>query len=100
MKMRLIDADAYAAEMRKRQNACCKWHSEQNPGSEMYARAEQALVTFVEAWATLENQPTIDAIPVEWLREKMNIADDAGDLDSVDLFSWILQTWQKEQEAR
>lgn len=42
----------------------------------------------------------VEAIPVEWLRGKMNIADDAGDLDSVDLFSWILQTWQKEQEAR
>ena len=43
--------------------------------------------------------PIIDAIPVEWMREKMNLADDAGDLDSVDLISWLIQTWHKEQEA-
>lgn len=49
--------------------------------------------------AIIKDAPTIEAIPVWWLREKMNMADDAGDLDSVDLFSWILQTWQKEQEA-
>ena len=49
--------------------------------------------------AIIKGAPTIEAIPVWWLREKMNMADDAGDLDSVDLFSWILQTWQKEQEA-
>ena len=44
--------------------------------------------------------PAVDAVPVEWLRDKMSWADDEGDLDSVDLFSWIIQTWQKEQEAR
>ena len=44
--------------------------------------------------------PAVDAVPVEWLRDKMSRADDEGDLDSVDLFSWIIQTWQKEQEAR
>ena len=49
--------------------------------------------------AIIKGAPTIEAIPVAWLREKMILADDAGDLDSVDLFSWILQTWQKEQEA-
>lgn len=48
----------------------------------------------------LDAIPTVDAIPVEWLREKMNWADDEGDLDSVDLFSWIIQTWQKEQEGQ
>ena len=48
----------------------------------------------------IKGAPTIPAIPVEWLREKMNMADDAGDLDSVDLISWLIQTWQKEQEAR
>lgn len=40
-----------------------------------------------------------DVIPVKWLREKMNLADDAGDLDSADLIRWIIQTWYKEQEG-
>lgn len=94
--MRLIDADAYAIEMRKRQDACRKWKSEQNVGSETYARAEQALVTFVEAWVTLEKQPTIDAIPVEWMRKKREVAiwQFAGAID------WLLSEWKKEQEAR
>ena len=95
--MRLIDADAYAAEMRKRQDACCKWYSEQNPGSEMYARAEQALVTFIETSMTLENQPTIDAIPVEWLVSWINRH--PNDLRCV-WFASLEMEWRKEQEAR
>lgn len=97
--MRLIDADAYAAEMQKKQNACCKWHSEQNEGSEMYARAEQALVTFVEAWLTLENQPTIDAIPMWWITEKfLDVLNKDKKLSKA---AWLVRkAWQKEQEAR
>lgn len=53
-----------------------------------------------DAMNIVEELPTIEAIPVEWLREKMKWADDEGDIDSVDLFSWILQAWQKEQEAQ
>ena len=98
--MRLIDADAYAAEMRKRQDACNKWKSEQNKGSEMYARAEQAFVTFVEAWVTLENQPTISAIPVEWLVNLKNeYAREGREQAEGDLMNLLLM-WQKEQEAR
>ena len=60
----------------------------------------EPLMAIRDIKALISVMPSIDAIPVEWLREKMNLADDAGDLDSVDLFSWIIQTWQKEQEAR
>ena len=96
--MRLIDADAYAAEIHKRQDACHKWKSEQNEGSEIYARAEQALVTFIEAWVTLEKQPTVDAIPVEWLEEKRKYASEGDSLDVG--IAEALDMWQKEQEAR
>ena len=44
--------------------------------------------------------PTIDAIPVEWLREKMKLASNAGDLDSLELLEWIEMKWHEEQEAR
>lgn len=46
-------------------------------------------------WAVI-NAKEIKAIPIEWLREKMTCADDAGDLDSVDLISWLIQTREKE----
>lgn len=39
---------------------------------------------------SIEKMSVVDAVPVEWLRERMNMADDVGDLDSVDMFSWIL----------
>ena len=39
---------------------------------------------------SIEKMPAVDAVPVEWPRERMNMADDVGDLDSVDMFSWIL----------
>lgn len=94
--MRLIDADAYAAEMRKRQDACRKWKSEQNKGSEMYARAEQAFVTFVEAWVTLENQPTIAAITVEWMKDKMQ----KPQTTCMNPFGFVLAEWLEEQEAQ
>ena len=48
----------------------------------------------------VEDAPTIDAIPVEWLVNEMNTADDRGDIEMTDAISWIVQTWQKEQEAR
>ena len=110
--MRLIDADAYAIEMRKRQDACRKWKSEQNPGSEMYARAEQALVTFIEASLTLENQPTIDAIPVEWLEDMQRESLSENDRTMFGAIEAIFIEWhiyvnrlremnrQKEQEAQ
>ncbi len=98
--MRLIDADAYAAEMRKRQDACRKWKSEQNKGSEMYARAEQAFVTFVEAWVTLENQPTIPAIPVEWMDAQIRGYASALKSTETAALVRVMQMWQKEQEAR
>ena len=62
--MRLIDADVYAAEMRKRQENCRAWKDSLHEGTEQYARAEQSLITFIEAALTLKNQPTVDAVQV------------------------------------
>lgn len=96
--MRLIDADAYAAEMRERQDECKAWKDGLAEGTELYARAEQSLVTFAEAALTLKSQPTIDAIPVEWLDDRAN------DITRAPLFrryaQQLLDEWQKEQEAQ
>ena len=64
--MRLIDADAYSAEMKDRQNAAFAWVREAaGSGNEILeACARQALATFSEAYLTLEKMPTVDAVPV------------------------------------
>jgi len=64
--MRLIDADAYCAEMKKRQDACVKWRDEarESGNAEDLIRAEQALSGFIEAKLMLDHAPTVDAVPV------------------------------------
>ena len=42
----------------------------------------------------------VDAIPVEWLREMMINADDNADTELANAISWLIQTWQKGQEAQ
>jgi hypothetical protein len=96
--MRLIDGDAYAAEMRERQENCRAWKDSLDEGTELYARAERSFVTFVEAALTLKSQPTIDAIPVEWLRsvhENWLLTP-----DEMEFRDWLIERWQKEQEAQ
>ena len=95
--MRLIDADAYAAEMRERQEICRAWKDSLDRGNETYARAEQSYITFVEAALTLKNQPTIDAIPIEWMASWVKRHPD--DLRCV-WFASLEMEWRKEQEAR
>lgn len=47
-----------------------------------------------------ENLPAVDAVPVEWLREKMRGY--ASSLKSTETAAlvMVMQMWQKEQEAR
>lgn len=98
---KLIDADAFAAEMRKRQDNCRAWKDSLDEGTELYARAEQSLVTFVEAALTLKSQPTIDAIPVEWIENVLKEwLKSSVSFEMCGAISAILVRWQKEQEAR
>lgn len=64
--MRLIDADAFAEEMKKRQDACKEWTQRtiDTVDEENYLRSCGAYVVFVEAKLLLEKQPTIDAVEV------------------------------------
>ena len=70
--MRLIDANAYAAEMKTRQDACKEilYAAEKDGNDEVYDRMNCAFGVFVEAKLTLDAMPTIDAVPVvrcEWI---------------------------------
>lgn len=44
----------------------------------------------------IENSPTIEAIPVEWLREKMQ----SPQMTCANPFGFVLAEWLDEQEAR
>jgi hypothetical protein len=43
--------------------------------------------------------PTIDAIPVEWIFEQMQILHELHNKNEY-VLQWLIETWQKEQEAR
>ena len=74
--MRLIDADALKESVRKK---------------------FKALPDRCEINELVNAAPTIDAIPVEWLKGLMLSTEDDFDKDE---FAWIMREWQKEQEAR
>ena len=60
---RLIDADAFAAEMKKRQDACAEWRDDIKNGggywTELYYRADSFLGAMCETKLTLGKMPTI-----------------------------------------
>lgn len=64
---RLIDADAFAAEMKKRQDACAEWKEDIKNGggygTELYYRADSFWGAMCETKLTLDKIPTI--IPAE-----------------------------------
>ena len=66
MRQRLIDADAYAAEMKTRQDACLELMNaaREMDNEEMYGQKSAAFSVFVEAKLTLDAMPTVDAVPV------------------------------------
>lgn len=68
---RYIDADAYAAEMKTRQDACLELMNatREMDNEEMYGQKSVAFSVFVEAKLTLDAMPTVDAVPVVRCRE-------------------------------
>ena len=48
----------------------------------------------------LEDAPTADAIPVEWLHKKREQMIDAAQNTPEQAIAYVLWMWQKEQEAR
>lgn len=89
--MRLVDADALYEEV-----------ADHVTSVSVCATAQQAIGQTDFKWRCLEdihNAPTIDAIPVEWLREKMRGY--ASTLKSTETAAlvMVMQMWQKEQEG-
>lgn len=61
--MRLIDADAFAEEMKNRQESARRWAMEATD-NETAIRADAVLRFLSEVKLTLDEMPTIDAVPV------------------------------------
>jgi len=84
--MRLVDADALKAEFDKNcamECACCD-HATCNH------------VRNAVGCGLLDNAPTVDAIPVEWMREKMQ----KPQMTCANPFGYVLAEWLEEQEAQ
>lgn len=86
--MRTIDADAFDRCLADAQSECKK-----NGGNFRYGMLNQVR-------GNLAEQPTIDAIPVEWLEDKELDYRTTGDKMFSDAFAVVIGEWQKEQEAR
>ena len=78
---RLIDADALNKELQQR------------VGSPTDDKLYEANLVIIEA-------QTIDAIPVEWLRDKMRGYASSLKSTEMDAVVMVMQMWQKEQEAQ
>lgn len=78
--MRLIDADALPNELFKKRV---------HDGEEL-----EPMMYFEDAVKVVENAPTIDAIPVEWLREKMQ----KPLITSANPFDYVLEAWEQDNK--
>jgi len=75
--MRLIDADALNKELQQRVGS---------PTDDKLYEVNLCII----------NAPTVDAIPVGWLREKMQ----KPQMTCANPFGYVLAEWLEEQEAR
>lgn len=57
--MRLVDADAFCAEIKNREDECTKWMYE-TEDNDIRKRAESEMAAFIECKLTLETMPTVE----------------------------------------
>lgn len=93
--MRLIDADAYAAEMKTRQDACREliYAAEAECNEEMYDRNSAKFGIFVEAKLTLDAMPTIDAIPLYFIKDRIEVFKAVPLPACVDTLELLISQW-------
>lgn len=84
---RYIDADAYAAEMKTRQDALKELMDDADAldNWEMYYGLSRAFSVFVEAKLTLDTMPTVDAVQVVRCRDCKYYGEEYGSCGRTDI---------------
>ena len=85
--VRLIDADALPNELFKKHV---------HDGEEL-----EPMIYFEDAVKVVEDAPTIDAIPVEWLMKVLAEANEfpISERETIVAIPYLVKRWQKEQEG-
>ena len=107
MTVRLIDADAVVKYLRDFRCVDCDRRKGMKNGKIRFCyeigdapcRACDIGDT-IEYFLDEDIAPTVPAIPVEWLRERKHWSAIDGDYWAENIISYLLDAWQKEQEAR
>ena len=81
--MKLIDADELLEELRK----SCKYHAENSRELSLLQRDINIV----------KEQPTVEAIPIEWIQKKIQIIEETGDFYSSAVLVEMIEGWRKEQ---
>ena len=68
-------------------------HVHYGEGTEMY-------LSFADILDVIDNAPTVDAIPVEWLKGMRDLMHRSSSRAAGDMLNRVIEIWQKEQEAR
>ena len=90
--MRLVDADALKEEI--------EFHPTSVSVCMTVAEAKGQTYFKNRCLEDIDNAPTIDAIPVEWLNEiKRKCVADVQQVPMFVAIGWMVDMWQKEQEA-
>ena len=89
--MRIIDADALKEEI--------EFHPTSVSVCMTVAEAKGQTEFKNRCLDDIDNAPTIDAIPVEWIFEQMQILHELHNKNEY-VLQWLIEMWQKEQEAR
>ena len=87
---RLIDADALRDRIENHVTTVSACYTSQ----EAYGRTQMKMLALQD----VDEAQTVDAIPVEWLRNIEVVAEMA--IDDRMFVEWLITEWQKEQEAR
>lgn len=91
--MRLIDADALREQWNVSERCeDCKQDARYCDGN-LYG---STLYSLRDICGSIDDAPIIDAIPVEWLREKMKIPT----MTCANPFDYVFCEWMNEQEAQ
>ena len=93
--MRLIDADALAKEFKRMQDCDPNDNHYMGYASHFLNSGQEPSTEWDCVENALENAPTIDAIPVEWMKQKTEHPDSYTKGSA----KWMLGCWKREQEA-